>query len=139
MQSEAKEELFGVKLSREKAIEEVNEWLDSKRVRPSVRKDNEEAINGMIECFELGIFARDPETNVITQFLEPGGALQKLEFKPRLTAEEFSKYNRNVKSGDSQGFINAKIACLTGQNTKLIEKLDHEDAKVSHYIVIFFL
>lgn len=126
-------------LTREKSLKEVEKWLDAKRLRPSVREEHKEAIEGMTECFELGIFSMDEETNVITHKLVFEGSISELKYKTRINSAEFSKYNQKVKQGDTQGFINAKIACLTGQNTSIIANLDHEDLKIASYITIFFM
>ncbi len=127
------------KLTREKALNEVEKWLDIKRIRPSVREEQKEAIEGMVECFELGIFSMNDETNEITHKLQFESSISELTYKTRINSAQFSKYSRKLKAGDTQGFINAKIACLTGQNTTIIANLDHEDSKIANQIAIFFI
>ena len=127
-------------ITKEMAISEVNSWLDFKKIRRSVRDAQSEAIDGIVECIEDGIYIIDPDTKNITfKLLFPIESISELVFKPRIKTSEFSKYSKKVKSGDTQGYINAKIACLTGQNTTIIDNMDHEDARIANYVAIFFV
>lgn len=129
-------------VSKEVAIKEVNSWLDAKRVRESVREKNKDSIDGLVESFESGAMSLNDENNEITYtLLFPVGdtSIKTLVFKPRMKHADFTAYANNLPKNDTRAFINAKIAALTGQNTGIINQIDHEDMRAIDDIAIFFM
>ena len=130
-------------LSRKKAEEEVNKWLDAKRVSTSRREDYKPHIEAITGCLERGEL-RLGTGNVFTHTLlfpvgEGAAAITELNYKPRVTVATIQHHMQGVKSGDGSARIGATIAALTGQPRAIIEKLDTEDYGIANYIVIFFL
>jgi hypothetical protein len=125
-------------LSLELAQQEVEEWMNVKKVRTSVREANKENIQVLADGFMDGLLALNKETNEITQeLMHPTDGVKKLVFKSRLTAGDKSKYLSRAKS-DINSQIVALLAALSGENSALIAGLDTDDIAVSRSLTSFF-
>jgi len=130
-------------IPKEKATEEINEWLDYKRIRAKKRKANEESIEDLIEAMEEGYLRFDPETkSLILELGVPLGTneqITELKFKPRVSVGEMKPYLGKLKPGDADGRLLAYVTALTGQPTAVIDTMDSSDQPLATSIVVFFL
>ena len=128
-------------ISRIQAEEEVNSWLDFKRVRLSKREENEQHVSGMIECVEEGIFIINDDQSITFKVLFPDclGDTEELIFKPRITDDEISRHLKKMDRKDANIYILARKAALTGVNTSILKKMDTEDSSISDHITAFFI
>jgi hypothetical protein len=128
-------------VSKEIAIQDVNRWLDYKRVRASKREDYKQHIDSLVAAIQDGLLTVE-EDHTITQHLlfEIGeGGTKELKFKPRLTQEQLNPYISKLASGSADERLRAYICALTGQAVGIISKLDTEDNTISQSIAVFFL
>ncbi len=126
-------------ISRDLAEQEVNEWLDFKRVKSKKRESNADAIENLIDGFCDGDLVMDQETKEITLKLSfPAGNLNEFKFKPRLKLSDTHTYLKNAKSGDLDARVLAYMCALTGLNSGIVKELDTEDYGLAQSIAIFF-
>lgn len=130
------------KISYEIAQQEVNKWLDARRVSVSKRESQEAAISSLIEAVMYGQIVID-ENNQITQILTyPIGendSFTKLTYKTRITQGEVSTRISALKNSDSLSVISAYVSALTTQPLSLLQKLDTTDYSLCQTIAVFFI
>lgn len=128
-------------ITKEIATEEVNGWLDYKRVRPSKRQEKEDHVQGMIECVEDGIFVINEDFTITFNVLWPEeiGNIKTLTFKPRISDREIDNYYKRLDKKSTTSFILARKAALTGINTTILMNMDTEDSTIADHITAFFL
>lgn len=125
-------------INRELAEKEVNKWLDAKKVRSTVRRENKLNIEAIIDGFEDGLLILSEETNCIKQILiHPTTAIKELIIQPRLkVSERISKLKGAGDDADSR--VVALLAALSGNLTEVLKGLDADDLAVSRNITAFF-
>lgn len=136
-----------VKIEKELAQQEVNEWLDYKRIKPNKREASEDAIEALVEAVQYGDLSID-EDKVMTHKLifpltnEQGEeTVKELKYQPRVSTGAITQKTGAVKGKalDYNTIITAYVSALTDKPLALIERLDTEDRKISQAIVSFFL
>lgn len=134
------------KVTREVAEAEVTKWMDAKRLTPSQREANKDAIDTLIDSVIDGTLRLEGESNMwIHTLLFPLGkdgqesiAVKELKYKPRLNDKQKQAEMKGVKANDFDGRFNALIAALTGQPRGIIEQLDTVDHRIAISVGIFF-
>jgi hypothetical protein len=126
-------------VSEEVAKQEVDKWLDFRRVRRKKREENESSIKDMVEAFEEGILILDHKTHVIKQTLifETAGK-KEFNFKPSMSVGDGQRRLKGIKSGDHQLMLSAYVAELTGEASEVIRQMNTEDYGISRTIAGFF-
>lgn len=121
------------------AVDEINTWLDHKRVPAERRKGLKDNIERLAQFIVDGIVSLDPKTFVFTQkLLFPISEVQTLTYKPRLTQMEISKRTQGLKPTDGGGYVRAYISALTAKPADLIGALDIEDYSFGQALSVFF-
>lgn len=128
-------------ITKEQAIEEVNSWLDFKKVGEGKRELQKDSIKVLINAIEDGsLYLKDDKTFVhILKF--PFGEDVKttqFEYKPRLNGLETEKAQKGVK-GEGFQLLIAMASALTGKAPGLLKHMDSEDLAISQAISVFFL
>lgn len=129
-------------ISPEVAQQEIEKWLDHKRVsekrRESLSDQIEILVNAVVEGelvldekFTLKQKLRFPIENEITTTA--------LEYKPRLKIGEVHNRLQGIKPGDADGRITAYISALTGKPKEVIKNLEVDDYGIGQSIAIFFI
>lgn len=131
-------------VSKEVAINDINEWLDAKKISSKKRVLQVEQIESLVSEVEDGNLSFDPETKSLTYKLKfplegENLNLSELKFKYRITSNDLAPYLKGVKPSDADGRLAAYICALTGQNSGYIRKLDTEDLSIAQSIAVFFL
>lgn len=128
-------------VSKEQASDEVDAWLDYKRVRATKREEKDDHIQGMIECVEDGIFVINDDKSItfFVQFPESIGNTTELVFKPRITDDDIAVYFKKMDKKDPMSYILARKAALTGVNSSILKKMDTEDSQIADHITAFFI
>jgi len=128
-------------VSKEVAIEEVNKWLDYKKVSLKRREAAKDYIESLAQGIEDGVLSLDDKTFELTQKLNftLGENTNELVFKPRLTVGTIQRRLSAVKSGDGDSRVLAYVCALTGIATALASNLDTEDYAIASTIAYFFL
>jgi hypothetical protein len=133
------------KVNRELATNEVNSWLDSKKIRPKKRESYSTYVETLVDAICDGVltYNRDNHTfvHVLNFPLSGDGeiSVDKIVYKNRVNTFDVEPYLRNVKSTDSDGRLIAWICALTGRGVGIIKNLDTEDLSIGQSIAIFFL
>lgn len=131
-----------VVVSKDQAAEEVEKWLNFKKVSTTQREEHAEFIKALAEYISVGILVLN-EDHTFTHTLQfpigTGDAITSLTYKARINPKILKPYLSAVKSGDSSGLIWAHICALTGQNSGVIIELDQEDIKIARAITVFFV
>ena len=134
-------------IPRDVAEEEVQKWLDYKRI--SINEDDEEDVakeKSLVKYFMDGSLCLNHDNFTITQKLkfplsdEDGEvALAEIVYQPRLNRSHLNAKMKGVKASDVDGRLVGYTAALSGQPKGMLGKLDTEDNKVAQSVVMFFL
>lgn len=129
------------KVSREVATEEVNSWLDYKKISDKKRIAQKDQIDSLVDAVCDGTLTLKADKTFVQElkFTEGENAILKLEFKPRLKMSVIHSHLQGVKSSDADGRIGAYIAALTNMPKSVIGTMDTEDFGVAQSIALFFL
>lgn len=130
------------KINLETATEEVNKWLDYKKVGDKRRETYKDHVETLVDSIMEGhLILKEDNTFVHTLKIPVEGDLgfDKLEYKPRVRISTIKHHMQGVKSGDSDGRISAYVAALVSKPKALIDMLDTEDYSISCSIAVFFM
>ena len=131
----------GKKVSPQVAMQEVERWLDLKRIKASKRESNADTIEGLAESFEDGTLTLDDKGSItmnLTFGIGENESIKQLKFKPRISVGEIHQSLKGIKGTDADARIIAYMAALTGQMPAVIRKLDTTDHGIASGIVVFF-
>lgn len=127
-------------VSIEKATQEVEGWLDKKKVYPSVRESQKDSIDLLIEAIMQGDLTLDEKSGEFVHKLQfPLPELTELRYKARLNDKMLRPHLQGVKASDADGRFLALAAALTSQPKAVLEGLDSSDKKIMMSIGVFFL
>lgn len=128
------------------AKEEVEHWLDHKKVNDKTRETNQDNIDAIAELISNGTMSYDKEKAEITHNLmfpvgkEGGGnALETLKYRPRIRVKDVRPHLKGVKSDDTDGRVLAYWAAITNEAKSMLENADHADYSAAQNIIVFFL
>lgn len=132
-------------MSREAATEEINEWLEYKRIRGKRLEDLDDNIEVLVEAMVYGDLVKDGN-ELVQKLVEPiggaGGAIatEKLVYKPRIKQSQIMNIqNQNkIKTTDHQGLMACYVCAITGESFGIIKSMATEDWRVAQSIVLFF-
>ncbi len=132
------------KVNQEVAQEDVNEWLDAKRIPNHKRESNENLIEDLVQNVVNGVLIVSKEKIVHNLMvpLENGEGevtITQLEYKTRMTVEEYHNSQKGVKTGDVNGMLLGIVSGLTNQNKGVLKKMDTGDWGICSTIATFFL
>lgn len=132
-------------LTKELATEEVQKWLDHKKVSESKRAASAGSVEALIEAFMSGVLILNTDFTITHKLNFPIKdkdekiALAEIIYKPRVKMETIHSHFQGVKAADADGRVAAMCAAVSGQNKALILKQDTEDYSIGQAIVVFFL
>lgn len=130
------------KITREVATNEINGWLDKKKVYDATRETNRESIEILIEAMTKGDLSLNDKGEFTHKLLFPdalNGAATEFKYKARLNDDMVRSHKQGIKANDFEGMWAAYGAALTAQPKKLINLLDSADKKIFNAIVVFFV
>jgi hypothetical protein len=132
------------KVNEQVAKQEVEQWLDAKKIPTQRRKEYEDGIETLISAVCEGTLSLDSETHHWKHKLSfPIGSeveITELDYKPRLTVKEMRRKTKALKSAiDVDGRLVAIISALTDQPTGVIDSLESSDYSTAKAIALFFL
>jgi hypothetical protein len=127
----------------EQAVNEINGWLDYKRIDQSDRKKYAEAIDKLAENVAYGDLSIAEDKTMTFKLAFPievaSVPVEAITIKGRLTAKEVKDKTLKVKAGDGDGRLLAYLEAATGQQEQVLEKLDTKDFNVLNNIALFFM
>lgn len=130
------------KVLREVAEQEVQSWLDYKKVSDSRREEKAEQIKALVNAIADGQVILNEDYTLTQVLLSEVGVevkIKELTFKARLSGAQIQTYLQGVKPTDIDGRLYGYIAALTGQPKEVVRNLDTEDLTVAQNIAFFFL
>jgi hypothetical protein len=134
------------KISREIASQEINSWLDYKKVNDKKREAFADSIETLIDSICDGSLSLTPEKVLVQELRFPIGedgketmAIKSLSFKPRLKIQTIHMHLQGVKNGDADGRVLAYVAALSSTPKDALRGMDTEDFSIGQAIAIFFL
>lgn len=133
-------------VSMDVAQEEVNKWLDYKKVGDKQRESQQDMIDLLQDAICEGLLTLDPEKYFFHQTLKlpiqddnGNDILSEIKYRPRINEHQLTPFLKGVKATDIKGMITAYVAALSSQNNGMIKRLDTEDRRIADAIAIFFL
>ncbi len=131
-----------LKVQLEQAVEEIDGWLEKKKIFPSAREEYQSHIDILVEAISLGYLSLNDKGEFKQELLFPlkeEQAVTHLDYKPRLNDRMLEPHLKGIKAGDGDGRMISYLACLTGQAKGIIKALDTADRRITNAIVIFFI
>jgi hypothetical protein len=130
------------KVVKEVAFEEVEKWLDHKKISDKKRESYKEQVDLLVESISDGYLSLNDDFTFTQKLKFPISnqiSTSQLTYKPRLKMSEIHRRLEGVKTSDSDGRVCAYIAALTSQPKEVIKELDTVDYEIGQAITIFFL
>ena len=131
------------KVSRDVAAQEIESWLDYKKINARKRESYQDQIDTLIDGVCDGALVLNADTHVLTHNLkfplEAEVNTSSLDYTPRVKMKAIHHNMQGVKSGDADGRVCAYIATLAGKPKELIKAMDTEDYSIAQAVAIFFL
>lgn len=129
-------------VAKEVAQQDIDKWLDYKRLNDSKRDDYKDSIATLVNAVSDGRLIVDDNCNLVQTLSFPTDgekSITKLEFKPRLKVGAVHTHLQGVKPTDADGRILAYVCALTSSPKEVIRALDTEDYSICQAIALFFL
>lgn len=128
-------------ITKAAAQEEIDAWLDSKKVFQGKRESSKDHLEILIEAMSVGCLVLKEGKFVQTLLAPVGkdGEIKTLQYADRINRRMVAPHLQNVKASDGDGRILAYMAALTGQPKNILDKLDSEDQRIADSIVVFFV
>mgnify|MGYP000022198548 CR=1 FL=1 len=129
-------------ISKEVANQEIEKWLDHKKVSDNKREASAESIELLADAVSSGNMILDKDFNLVYKLKFPTEAeapITELKFKPRLKIGTVYNHLQNVKPSDADGRLFAYAAALTTNSKEVIKSLEIDDWNIVQAVVIFFL
>lgn len=129
-------------INRELAQQEIESWLDFKKINEKKREAQKEQIETLIDAVADGSLTLSPDKKLIQVLKFPTEGempVTKMEYAPRLKVSTIHEKLQGVKSTDADGRICAYIAALTNNPKNVVKAMDTEDYGVAQAVAIFFL
>lgn len=130
--------MFTEVISKEKATQEINAWLDSIGIYPDDRASKKDNVDRLISAMMYGSITVDADTGVITQKLgKPCGEIKELQYNSDI---ELGTINKRLTGAPlDMNIINYYAAAVTEQPIGIINLLRGQDAKTMKSVVVFFM
>lgn len=131
-----------MKVTQEQAEQEINQWLDTKKVYDSVRVEQKANIDLLIEAITRGDLVYNESDNSLKHILIHPIVSEKstteLTYKGRLNDLDMRPHLKGVASNDGDARVLATIAALTNTPKGILAHLDTIDRRISNSIALFF-
>lgn len=129
-------------VDKETATNEIESWLDYKKVGQKKRESAKESIETLIDAVQEGILVVNEDKTITHKLkfpLEGESSITELIYKPRINSSLVQMHMQGVKSADTLGTYHAYGAALATKPKEVIKKLDTEDLSIVQNIALFFL
>ncbi len=139
-----KESLFKEKLDDERAMADVETWLEFKRISPIVREQQIENIELIKSYIKYGVLTLNQDHTITHKLLfpleSPSGetVLSELTYQARVSIEKINLKMKGYGLKDLNGRMLGYVYAITGQPQNMLNKLDTEDLKIAQAISAFF-
>lgn len=132
------------KISVELAEQEINNWLESKKIFEAERVRQKQSVETLVDAVVNGFLTVKEDGDLQHTLLFPIGSEEKaqvktLTYKKRLAERDTRKALKGVSPSDVEGRMLAYIQALTDEAAGIIGALDTSDSRIAKSIVVFFL
>lgn len=127
-------------ISKELAAEEVNSWLEYKKVGEAKREQHKDSIKLITDSIVEGYLSLNDDKSLTHVLKFPFGEDVKtteFKYKARLSGLEVEKAQKGVKEGFAM--LMAFAGALTDKGPGLLKHMDTEDIAISNAISVFFI
>lgn len=128
------------KINREVSEQEVQKWLDFKKVKSKKRESYKDAIESLVDAISEGCLVLNEDfsfTHTLDFAIGADKQIKTLDYKARIDVSTIQKQMTGASTGDAR--VLGTIAALSGQAKEVVSKLDTEDYSVASSVAIFFL
>lgn len=128
----------------DKALDEVNKWLDHKALPISKREVHKDNIDSLANAISDGYVTIKEDKKLEHTLLKPiknddgEVTVTTLEYKSDLNTLEIDPWIKGIKSDDVFGLLIGHICALTLRNKNIIKRLDTVDLSLARTIAGFF-
>ena len=130
------------KVSEEVARQEVEKWLDFKKVTAKKREAFADGIQSLADYICEGLLELDEDCVFKQKLLFPLGnsrQITELSYQPRVQIKDLSLQNKGVSATDQKARVSSIVSALTGVAKGITNTMDSEDADVAQAIALFFV
>jgi hypothetical protein len=130
------------KVASEVAREEIEKWLDYKKVSEKKRESLADHVDTLIETIVDGYLVLNDDFSLTLKLkfpIESEVNTTELNFKPRIKVSTVYQHMQGVKTGDTDGRLFANVAALCSKPKELIKALETEDYSICQAVAVFFL
>jgi hypothetical protein len=129
------------KITPELATDEINKWLDSKKVGSKKRESQSIAIETLAYGMVDGDIYVNADGDIVQKlkFPENLGDIKELVYKKRISANEIEQKQSAAKNINSISLSVVYASALTGVAVGLLKKLDTEDLNLVSAVAVFFM
>ena len=129
-------------ITREISEQEVEKWLDFKKLSDRKKESLKENIDALTDLISDGVLVLREDHCFVLKLkypLENEINIPELVFQPRLKYGKLQQSMQGVKVTDVEGRLIGFISALTSLPKDVIKALDTEDINIAQQIVIFFI
>lgn len=129
------------KVSLEKATQEIEAWLNDKKIMPAQKEKYKDNIDILIEAIQYGCLEKCEDFSLKQILLHPvgtDGGITEIKYKNRLNDLMLRPYVKNVDADDADGRMTAFMAALSTQPKNVLMSMDGTDKRIAISIVVFF-
>ena len=132
-------------VSKEIADQEVEKWLDFKKIDQDDIKDIDDQKTPLSLAIQKGYLSLDSDMvfhhklKFPIEDVDGNIVLDKISYKPRLKMWEIESKTKGVDMKNTFALIRAYMCALTDLNSGMLKKLDSSDNKIAQGIALFFL
>lgn len=130
------------KVDIETATNEINRWLDYKKVDGKTRETNKDGIERLINGVCDGTLVMEDDCTITHTLKFPtdgDGQIKELKYKPRVKVNAIHMHLQGGSSTDFDFRTLATAAAISGQHKNVLKTLDSEDYKITQAITFFFM
>jgi len=135
--------MSGEKINRETAVEDINRWLDARRVKDRKRETFKEQIDVLVDAVMDGLLVVRKEDNHLVHTIEfpakTEAPIKTLEYKLRITVAELHAAQAAETNVTSNTTFYAYIQALTGVVKQTLLKFDSSDYNICQAVAVFFM
>ena len=138
MDTTTKKEVFKKVYDFEQAVSDIHDLLDKKKVLPRRREALSAAIDAVAEAMQFGYVGISEDGTITQTFIEPVENVDKLVYKPHVTAATMNKELNSIKIYTQTNVSLAYISMYTDRPASQINRLEPADRNIADSIAFFF-
>lgn len=135
-----KEKQFNKAIPRDKAVEELEKWLEAKKISGNKRRSNEDMEEELVDAIEDGYLILNDD-NTWTQKLKfpiDNANVSELKHAFRINIGVLNTKLRGTKIDDIAKRVQIYVSVLTDQPNAIIGSLDTVDYSIASTIATYF-